>query len=61
MLLPSRVTAEALVANFSAEIVPVVVPGPKGERTVSVDEGPRADTDLPALANFAPRSARKAP
>jgi acetyl-CoA C-acetyltransferase len=44
----------ALAADFSAEIVRVVVPGPKGDRTVTADEGPRPDTDLAALARLKP-------
>ena len=49
----------ALAADFAAEIVPVVVPGPKGDRTVSADEGPRADTDLAALTRLRRRLARR--
>jgi acetyl-CoA C-acetyltransferase len=39
---------------FSAEIVPVAVPGKKGETVVSADEGPRADSTLEALARLTP-------
>jgi len=39
---------------FAEEIVPVTVPGKKGPTVVSVDEGPRADTSLEALAGLKP-------
>ena len=39
---------------FAEEIVPVTVPGKKGPTVVSVDEGPRADTSLEALARLKP-------
>ena len=40
---------------FDREIVPVEIPGPKGQSTtVSVDEGPRADTTLAALGKLKP-------
>ncbi len=39
---------------FDAEIVPVTVPGRKGDVLVSTDEGPRADTSLESLANLKP-------
>jgi acetyl-CoA C-acetyltransferase len=41
--------------KFRAEIVPVPVPGRKGEVTVvSMDEGPRKDTSLESLAKLKP-------
>ncbi len=41
--------------DFKDEIVPVMVPQPKGEiLTVSVDEGPRADTTKEKLAKLKP-------
>jgi acetyl-CoA C-acetyltransferase len=41
--------------KFRAEIVPVPVPGRKGEVTVvSMDEGPRKDTSLEMLASLKP-------
>ncbi len=39
---------------FKAEIVPIAVPGKKGEVMVDTDEGPRADTSLEALAKLKP-------
>ncbi len=44
----------ALAADFSAEIVPVTVPGAKGEQVVAADEGPRPDSNLAALARLKP-------
>jgi acetyl-CoA C-acetyltransferase len=40
--------------HFDAEIVPVTVPGRKGDTVVSADEGPRADTTAEGLAKLAP-------
>ncbi|MCQ3938705.1 MAG: acetyl-CoA C-acyltransferase [Chloroflexi bacterium] len=41
--------------RFTPEIVPVQIPGRKGEvTTVSVDEGPRKDTSLESLAKLKP-------
>lgn len=40
--------------KFKAEIVPVQVPQRKGSITVDVDESPRSDTSLEALAKLAP-------
>jgi len=41
--------------RFKAEIVPVQIPGRKGEvHTVDTDEGPRKDTSLEALAKLKP-------
>jgi acetyl-CoA C-acetyltransferase len=39
---------------FDAEIVPVTVPGRKGDVLVTRDEGPRADTSLDVLAKLKP-------
>jgi acetyl-CoA C-acetyltransferase len=39
---------------FDAEIVPVTIPGRKGETTVARDEGPRADSSLEALTKLRP-------
>lgn len=39
---------------FKAEIVPIAVPGKKGDVLVSEDEGPRADTTLESLAKLRP-------
>lgn len=40
--------------RFDAEIVPVTVPGRKGDTTVDRDEGPRADTTAEVLARLRP-------
>ncbi len=39
---------------FDAEIIPVTVPGRKGDTIVSRDEGPRPGTSLETLANLKP-------
>jgi acetyl-CoA C-acetyltransferase len=39
---------------FKAEIVPITVPGRKGDLIVFDDEGPRADTTLESLARLRP-------
>jgi acetyl-CoA C-acetyltransferase len=39
---------------FTAEIVPVVVPGKKSSPTIAADEGPRPDTSLAALERLTP-------
>ncbi len=39
---------------FKAEIVPIAVPGKKGDVMVGEDEGPRADTTLESLAKLRP-------
>jgi acetyl-CoA C-acetyltransferase len=51
-----RKAAEAQAAGrFASEIVPVQIPGRKGEMTViDTDEGPRKDTTLEALAKLKP-------
>ena len=41
--------------RFSSEIVPVLIPGKKGEvKIIDTDEGPRKDTSLEALAKLKP-------
>ena len=40
--------------RFEDEIVPVTVPGKKGDTVVSADEAPRSDTTLAALAKLNP-------
>ena len=40
--------------RFAEEIVPVVIPGRKGDTVVDTDEGPRRDTSLEALAALQP-------
>jgi acetyl-CoA C-acetyltransferase len=49
-----RAVAAQQAGAFDEEIVPVVVPGKKGDVTVKADEGPRADTTAEALARLAP-------
>lgn len=39
---------------FKAEIVPIAVPGKKGDLMVAEDEGPRADSSLESLARLRP-------
>jgi acetyl-CoA C-acetyltransferase len=39
---------------FSAEILPIAVPGRKGDVLISEDESPRADTSLESLAKLRP-------
>ncbi len=41
-------------AAFAAEIVPVRLPGKKGETLVSADEGPRPETSAEGLARLTP-------
>ncbi|HEU4950469.1 MAG TPA: thiolase family protein [Holophagaceae bacterium] len=54
--LHSHQKAIAAIASgaFKAEIVPIAVPGKKGDLIVDTDEGPRADTSLEALARLKP-------
>jgi acetyl-CoA C-acetyltransferase len=40
--------------DFKAELVPVPVPAKGGTATIAVDEGPRKDTNLEALAKLKP-------
>jgi acetyl-CoA C-acetyltransferase len=40
--------------DFGQEIVPIAVPGRKGETIVSRDEGPRAETSIDVLAKLRP-------
>jgi 3-oxoadipyl-CoA thiolase len=50
-----RAVAAHEAGRFAAELVPVDVPGRKGQVTrVGRDEGPRADTSLAALAGLRP-------
>ncbi|MBI4913043.1 MAG: thiolase family protein [Acidobacteria bacterium] len=50
--------AKALAAQqagaFAGEIVPVTIPGKKGDTVVDADEGPRADCTLESLARLKP-------
>lgn len=51
----TRAVAAQEAGKFTPEIVPVQIPGRKGEvTTVSVDEGPRKDTSLESLAKLKP-------
>jgi acetyl-CoA C-acetyltransferase len=49
-----RAIAAQAEGRFSEEIVPVHVPGRKGDTLVETDEGPRSDTSLEALARLNP-------
>jgi acetyl-CoA C-acetyltransferase len=50
-----KAVAAQEAGKFKAEIVPVQIPGRKGEvHTVDTDEGPRKDTSLEALSNLKP-------
>jgi len=50
-----KAVAAQEAGKFKAEIVPVQIPGRKGEvHTVDTDEGPRTDTSLEALAKLKP-------
>jgi acetyl-CoA C-acetyltransferase len=50
-----RAIAAINAGRMAAEIVPVLVPGPKGQSMlVEADEGPRRDTSMPALAKLRP-------
>ncbi len=50
-----RAVAAWDAGRFAAEVAPVSVPGPKGATiVVDVDEGPRRDTSLQALARLRP-------
>jgi acetyl-CoA C-acetyltransferase len=49
-----RAVAAQRAGRFDAEIVPVVVPDKRGDREVSADEHPRADTSLESLATLRP-------
>ena len=46
---------------FDDEIVPVTVPGRKGDKVVDTDEHPRADTTIESLATLAPLMRRQDP
>ncbi|HEX4832716.1 MAG TPA: acetyl-CoA C-acetyltransferase [Trebonia sp.] len=49
-----RAVAAQAEGRFKDEIVPVVVPGKKGDTIVEADEHPRADTSVEALARLRP-------
>jgi acetyl-CoA C-acetyltransferase len=49
-----RAIAAQSSGRFEEEIVPVTVPGKKGDTVVDADEAPRSDTTLEALARLNP-------
>ncbi len=50
----AKAVAAQQAGKFSAEIVPVEIPGKKGPTVISADEGPRADTTAESLAKLRP-------
>ena len=50
----AKAVAAQQAGKFTAEIVPVEIPGRKGPTIVSVDEGPRADTTEASLSGLRP-------
>lgn len=50
----ARCAAAQAAGFYDGEIHPVVVPGRKGDATVSADEHPRPETDLAALSRLKP-------
>jgi acetyl-CoA C-acetyltransferase len=56
-----RAVAAQASGAFDAELVPVAVPGRRGETLVARDEHPRADTSLDALAALRPILGRDDP
>ena len=49
-----RAIAAQKAGKFSAEIVPVSIPGKKGPAVVDTDEGPRADSTVESLGKLRP-------
>ncbi|HVX13538.1 MAG TPA: acetyl-CoA C-acetyltransferase [Pirellulales bacterium] len=49
-----RAVAAAAAGRFTKEIVPVIVPGRKGDVTIDHDEGPRGETTIDGLAKLKP-------
>ena len=49
-----RAIAAQEAGRFDEEIVPVTVPGKKGDMVIGADEGPRSDSTLEALAELKP-------
>jgi acetyl-CoA C-acetyltransferase len=49
-----RAIAAQEAGRFAEEIVPVTVPGMKGDTVIEADEAPRSDTTLEALARLNP-------
>ncbi|MWB97207.1 acetyl-CoA C-acyltransferase [Agromyces sp. MMS17-SY077] len=56
-----RAVAAQSSGAFDAELVPVTVPGRKGDTIVDRDEHPRADTSLESLAGLRPMLGRSDP
>ncbi len=49
-----KAVAAQQAGHFQGEVVPVTVPGRKGDTVVELDEGPRADSTLEALGKLKP-------
>jgi acetyl-CoA C-acetyltransferase len=49
-----KAVAAQEAGRFKGEIIPVTVPGKRGDTVVDTDEGPRKDTSLDALAKLRP-------
>ena len=56
-----KAVAAQEAGKFDGEIVPVEIAGRKGSTVVGVDEGPRGDTSLEALAKLRPAFVKDAP
>jgi acetyl-CoA C-acetyltransferase len=50
----TKAVAAQQAGKFTAEIVPVEIPGKKGPTVISADEGPRADTTSDSLGKLRP-------
>ncbi|MEQ1691379.1 MAG: acetyl-CoA C-acetyltransferase [Gemmatimonas sp.] len=50
----AKAIAAQQAGKFTAEIVPVEIPGRKGPTVISSDEGPRADTSTDSLSKLRP-------
>jgi len=50
----AKAVAAQQAGKFTAEIVPVEIPGKKGPTVISADESPRADTTADSLAKLRP-------
>ena len=50
----AKAVAAQQAGKFTAEIVPVEIPGKKGPTVIGADEGPRADTTAESLAKLRP-------
>lgn len=56
-----KAVAAIEAGKFRKEIVPVTIPGRKGDTVVDTDESPRADTSLEALGRLRPAFPNDAP